>query len=267
MTVHVRFRISFPSVLPVMLIFFMSVDMLMAQSSENPPGEGFNIEESDPKAIEIADKVMQALGGREAWDNTRYITWKFFGRRLHVWDKWTGRLRFEENDLTVLMNIQTQKGRAWVGEDQITAPASVQKKLQDAYEAWVNDSYWMFMPYKLKDSGVTLKYKGEGKTKDGQPAYILQLTFEEVGVTPQNKYLVYVNKESYLVTQWSYFPKATDEEPRFTLAWDNWQQFGNILLSDKRGEKNQHTDIAVFENLPDSVFESPEPVDMKAFME
>lgn len=46
------------------------------------------------------------------------------------------------------------------------------------------------MPYKLKDSGVTLKYKGEGQTEEGEPAQVLVLTFKDVGVTPQNKYEV-----------------------------------------------------------------------------
>ena len=33
------------------------------------------------------------------------------------------------------------------------------------------------MHYKLRDSGVTLKYHGEGMTEEGLPAYILELTF------------------------------------------------------------------------------------------
>ena len=44
------------------------------------------------------------------------------------------------------------------------------------------------MPYKLKDSGVTLKYKGQDTLETGHPAEKLQLTFEEVGKTPENKY-------------------------------------------------------------------------------
>ena len=49
---------------------------------ENPAAEGFNMEGSDPKAISIADEVMTAMGGRKNWNNTRYITWNFFGARL-----------------------------------------------------------------------------------------------------------------------------------------------------------------------------------------
>ena len=45
------------------------------------------------------------------------------------------------------------------------------------------------MPFKLKNSGVTLKYLGDTTaTKDGKPADVLQLTFEGMGVTPDNKH-------------------------------------------------------------------------------
>ncbi|MEJ2086172.1 MAG: hypothetical protein P8Y44_10915, partial [Acidobacteriota bacterium] len=53
-------------------------------ADENPPAPGFNAEASDDEAIVIADQVMEALGGRKAWDDTRYLTWNFFGRRRHV---------------------------------------------------------------------------------------------------------------------------------------------------------------------------------------
>ncbi len=244
------------------LLFILSFNALAQHPAEqNPPAPGFVVHGSDPRAIEIADEVMQALGGRENWDNTRYIQWRFFGKRLHIWDKWTGNLRFEYGDLLVLMNLNTREGNAWKSGEKITQPDSLKKALKYAYEAWINDSYWIFMPYKLKDNGVTLKYAGEGKTTDGRAADILQLTFKNVGVTPENKYLVYVDKESRLVTQWSFFSNASDREPRFTTPWKNWKRYGKILLSDDRG-KRKHTDIAVFDTLPAPVFTSPAPVQL-----
>ena len=227
----------------------------------NPAAPGFNAEGSDARAIAIADQVMQGLGGRNNWDNTRCITWKFFGRRFHVWDKHTGNIRVESRNRTVLMNIHTKKGRAWEDGQEITHPDSLAKRLDGGYRAWVNDSYWLVMPYKLKDSGVTLKYLGERKMESGADADVLQLTFEGVGVTPQNKYEVFVNKENKMVEQWAYFRTASDESPRFTGPWHDWKQHGKIMLSANRGERG-HTDIAVFDELPASVFESPERVNI-----
>jgi hypothetical protein len=44
----------------------------------NTPQAGFDLENSDPKAIEIADKVMEACGGRAQWDNAHFLRWTFF---------------------------------------------------------------------------------------------------------------------------------------------------------------------------------------------
>ena len=44
----------------------------------NYPLPGFDLEGSDPLAIVLADRIMSAMGGREAWDKTRYIKWKFY---------------------------------------------------------------------------------------------------------------------------------------------------------------------------------------------
>mgnify|MGYP000707661607 FL=1 len=144
-------------------------------ASDNPPAPGFDTAGSDPRAIAIADEVMTRLGGRDSWDQTRYITWRFFGKRRHLWDKWTGRLRYESDDLTVLMNLHTRQGRAWQSGSEIADPDTLAARLQHGYEAWINDAYWLVMPYKLKDSGVTLKYVGEGATEVGEMADVLAL--------------------------------------------------------------------------------------------
>ncbi|MGH7491824.1 MAG: hypothetical protein ACREOO_05470 [bacterium] len=230
------------------------------QNSGNPPAPGFNLAGSDARAIAIADEVMEKMGGRQNWDNTHYLKWRFFGRRLHVWDKWTGDIRVEHQDQVILMNLNTHKGRAWKAGVEVTHADSLAPLLQFGYEAWINDSYWVFMPYKLKDSGVTLKYVGEGQMADSSAAEILELTFAGVGVTPENKYLVYVDKKTRLVGQWDYFEKASDEKPRISSPWTNWQRHGKILLSDGRG-RGKHTEIAVFDQLPVPVFKDPAPVD------
>ena len=232
--------------------------------AKNPPADGFDSAGSDARAIEIADAVMRKMGGRENWDRTRYLTWRFFGRRLHVWDRWTGDVRFEEAGRVTLMNVHTRKGRVWNAGEEIAEADSLKKYLDRGYRAWINDSYWLVMPYKLKDSGVTLTYGGEATMKNGRAAFVLTLIFRNVGVTPQNKYDVYVDKERMLVEQWAFYRTASDPEPRFVGPWTDWQPHGRILLSAGRGTR-AHADVAVFNDLPRAVFESPEPVDMMAF--
>lgn len=237
----------------------------MAQSA-NPHAEGFDLEGSDAKAIEIADAVMEKMGGRENWDNTRYLSWSFFADD-QVWDKWSGDFRYQKGDLVVLMNVNTMEGKAYNAGEEITDATELENQIKSAYTGWVNSGYWLIMPYKLKDSGVTLKYLGEGTMENGDAAEMLELTFKEVGLTPQNKYHVYVGSETMLVEQWAYFPSYEDEEPRWKRPWTNWKLYGDIMLSDGRGmrgegEKFELPNVGVYDSLPADIFSNPARIDM-----
>lgn len=219
----------------------------------NPPAEGFNQEGSDLLATLLADKAMQAMGGRKAWDNTRYITWNFFGSRKHTWDKWTGDVRIEvpSRDLTILMNINTKEGKVMKEGNMVSD--STDYYLERGYGLWVNDSYWLVMPYKLKDSGVTLKYLREDTTLTGTSADVVSLSFDGVGVTPQNVYEVWVDTDTKLVTQWAFFPDSSTLEPQFITPWADYNKYGEILLAGNRG-KYELTDIQVMEEVPEGTF-------------
>jgi hypothetical protein len=227
----------------------------ISEEESNPPAEGFNAEHSDEEAIKIADEVMEAMGGRKAWDATRHIKWNFFGSRILYWDKYTGDVRIERpaQSIITVFNIQSLEGRSWINEREITEPDSLKNLVNSAYSAWVNDSYWLVMPYKLKDSGVTLTYLGEEGLEDGATTEKMQLTFAEVGVTPQNKYHIWVDKSTNLVVQWAYFANAEDEEPRIITPWADYRKYNAILLSGNRGERSL-SEIEVFDALPETVY-------------
>ncbi|MDX1643241.1 MAG: hypothetical protein R3244_02665 [Thermoanaerobaculia bacterium] len=251
-------------------VTLVSVGTSMALgAAENPPAPGFDAAGSDERAVEIADAVMERLGGRRAWDETQVVRWNFFGRRLHYWDKQTGDVRVEGVDretgepYLILMNLHSGEGRAWRDGEEVTDPEALEEMLDLGEAAWINDSYWMFMPYKLKDSGVTLRYVGSRPMQDGREAEVLELTFEGVGRTPENKYHVYVADDTGLVEQWDFYRHADDEEPAFQVPWHGWERYGEILLSDDRGESG-HTDIAVYQEVPKTVFTDPAPVDAEA---
>ena len=67
-----------------MIIGCSSASLSERQELSNSVTTGFDAAGSDLKAIEIADRVMDAMSGRNAWENTRYIKWNFFGCRKHV---------------------------------------------------------------------------------------------------------------------------------------------------------------------------------------
>lgn len=236
---------------------------LVASAAANTPQEGFNLTESDAEAIKIAAAAMEASGGRDAWDAERHVTWRFFGNRLHVWDKFTGNHRFENKDLTVLSNLNSGEGRAWREGTEITDAEELAEALRSAEGAWINDSYWLVMPFKLLDTGVTLKYVGEQEDPNGNACDALQLTFQEVGRTPDNKYHVFVDRETKLVTHWLFWRNFDDEESRDLGPWTDYQRHGDVLIAHGHGQRG-HTDIAIMDDLPASVYTDPAPFDLAA---
>lgn len=226
------------------------------QGDQNPAAEGFDFDHSDPAAIELADSIMIAQGGRKAWDETRFISWNFFGRRNLVWDKHKSRVRIESlPDSTIyLLNMKTGQGRVRIGKVELTEADTLKKMLERAERIWINDSYWLVMPFKLKDTGVTLKYLGEDSLATGKFYNVVQLTFQGVGSTPENKYLVYVDRSDNLVKQWAFFEKASQDSASAIWPFDNYQQYGKLLLSADRSDGKGPRSVKVDENLPDTVF-------------
>jgi len=254
----------------ILLLFFFAgctpAEEAGNDQPSNPAAPGFRAELSDPEAIALADTVMERLGGRTAWDDTRFIRWTFFGRRTLLWDKQEQRVRIDmDNDSTTfLLDLETKTGQARVDGEVVTDDARLDSLMQQAESIWINDSYWLVMPYKLKDSGVALKYYGEDTTSEGSMADVLELTFEGVGNTPQNKYLVYVDKEDRLIHEWAYFPTADAAEPRMRTPWKGYRPYNGILLSGDRG-RGQLTDIAVYKEVPEAAFEALDQPDMSIF--
>jgi hypothetical protein len=229
---------------------------------------------SDPKAVAIADRVMHALGGPEAWNDTRYLRFDFavdregktVASRAHTWDKWTGRYRLEaktkEGDpYVVLLNINTKEGSAWLKGNRLTGEEE-KKYLEQAYAIWVNDTYWLLMPYKMRDPGVILALDGEEKEGNETRDKVV-LTFNGVGLTPKDKYWAYVNRDTGLVDKWEYILKGSPG-PATPFLWKNWVRYGKILLANDRVNPKDGTRIyfPVLEaptDIADRTFASAEP--------
>jgi hypothetical protein len=226
--------------------------------ANNPPAPGFDLAHSDPAAVELADSIMKAMGGRKNWDETRFISWNFSGRRNLFWDKDKGNVRIESipDSSIYLVNIHDLKGRVQVKGQELTEPDSLKKMLKRAQSFWINDSYWLVMPFKLKDTGVTLKYLGEDTTATGLKCNVLELTFNNVGDTPQNKYRIYADLKDNLVKQWAYYKEASQDSPTQIWPWDNYKRYGSILLSADRSDNRGPRNVRVDKKLPPRLFTS-----------
>ncbi|MEM9547988.1 MAG: hypothetical protein AAGA77_18550, partial [Bacteroidota bacterium] len=203
----------------------------------------------DTKASSIVSTMIEAMGGYENWDDLKYVSWTFFGARHLVWDKKGGRVRIESprDTMIYLIDLHNSNGRILKSGKEITETEEI-KKLTDRGEGiWINDSYWLFMPFKLQDPGVTVTYVREDTMMGGAPSSVLSLTFKGVGNTPNNKYEVYVDKKDNLIKQWAFFKTADQETPPRVWPWDNYQSFNGMMLSTERSDKSGPSNIRIYE--------------------
>jgi len=245
---------SLTKILPMLaLSLLITSDQSMAFTISNPT------QIDSVKANEIASKVMERLGGAENWDKTQYLVWTIFGQN-HVWDKWSGDFRVEHDSTVVHLNVNSKTGSVWVNGEKLAEGAD--EILERTYGRWVNNSYWLVMPYKLQDPGTRLAYLGS-KNLDHQGSAVeveqIELTFDEVGLTPQNKYVLSVDGDNKIV-QWDFYGDVNDAEPRFALPWSDWKMYGNIMLSTGRqfeeGGRFGVSNLSVPESVPEGTFSS-----------
>jgi hypothetical protein len=219
-------------------------------------------ERSDPEAIAIAQATIETMGGWDGWEEARFLRWNFFGGRHHWWDRYTGRVRIEayggEIKRLWLMNVESGKGRYFENGTEVKSEEQLAEALESGRKIWINDSYWLVMPFKILDPGVTLHYGGERPLPDGSIADVLELTFADVGVTPENKYELFVSRSSGLIEQWVFF-ETVDAEASFARPWLGWKKFGPIMLATGHGnDKDWAIDVPTA--MPDAIFEDPSPV-------
>jgi hypothetical protein len=218
----------------------------------------------DPKAVEIANNMTKAMGGEEAWAKARYVRFDFRFmdggaakmERSHLWDKSTGRYRFESKNTVTLMNLATQKGETFVDGKKLEGAAAA-KALKDAYAAYINDYYWLAMPWKWTESGVNLKYIGPKPCKASTTCEVVELTFGKVGLTPGDRYQAFINPKTNFMEHWEYTLQSGNKG-----SWDwEYTTTGGVMLasnhSDGKGKSINMGNVKVLDKVDAAVFEDP----------
>jgi len=221
----------------------------------NPAAEGFDLANSDPAAIELADSVMQASGGRAHWDQVRFISWTSDGRKL-AWDKQKEKARIEDTsgNAIYLLDTNTGDGKVQVNGNSITDSDLLKTTLKVGRSIWEKESLSLLMPFQLKSSGVTLMYLGEDTLRNGIKCNVLELSKKD-GEVPDSKYRVYVDLKDNLIRQVSYFQHPAQDSASIVWRFDNYKKYGNILLSADRQDRKGPADVKVNDELSDRVFE------------
>lgn len=229
----------------------------------------------DPRAAELWQGVMDSIAPNDGWQRTRYVQFDWIVsrgggqelRRSHRWDRFTGDYRVEAptdaGRMVALFNVNgpSEGERVWIDGERVPDGARSDSLAQRAHAMFINDSYWLLFPFKWADPGVRTTYVGRQEAW-GETYEVVELTFEGVGLTPQNRYQGFVDPETGMFELWRHWTNVDDPEPRFTNRWTEWNRNGPILLSSRREGQDGSSRI-YFENLdastdvPEGAFAPP----------
>ncbi|GEM_PF-2714581 len=153
----------------------------------------FDRAKSDPKAVEIADKVAAAAGGMDKWAMVKQIRWaelvsndgKTQLEGEEAWDRWNaramGRMLGDHGDVVVKRDIYGERLEAWseqAGKRSALPEKDAEQADKVAKERWQYDTAALCMPFLLEEPGSKLGYVGEAAGDDGKPLEVLLLSFD-----------------------------------------------------------------------------------------
>lgn len=196
--------------LPLLLVLAI---VLAATALADPRPEGT----PGPEAEALADAMTAAIN-QEAWDATGAVKWSFRGSRHHLWDRQRQLARVQWGEVEVLVELESQSGRAWKGGRELEGEKA-EKLVRKGYEAWVNDSFWLNPISKAFDPGTT---RGLVPQDDGTRGLLVEYT--SGGVTPGDAYLWLIGDDDLPVGWRMWTSNIPIGGARAT--WESWIELG-----------------------------------------
>ncbi|NBC84880.1 MAG: hypothetical protein GVY25_01655 [Bacteroidetes bacterium] len=231
------------------------------------------------KADTIAQRMVEAHG-IEAWETLPYLRFDFAVEgggqtqlvARNLWNRQTGAYRIELPDTAqTVMIVQTNAsspgnvtGTVYQGGEEVSGEEKA-SLLQTGYQRFINDTYWLLAPLKVFDEGVNRSYVADSSQAGHD---VIHLTFGDVGLTPDDEYWLYVNKETGLLDRWAFRLQSMADDA--TPASFDWT--GYVTLSAPGGEvrlaeRHEGGQRAILTNelrapteVPDDAFTSPTPM-------
>lgn len=194
-------------------------------------------DEAADKAQHLATDLWKASGG-ENWAKVREVHFTFAveqeGKPLfsaqHIWSVTAG---------TDQVKWKDKQGKDHQVTANLNAPASDDEG-KAAYARWVNDSYWLLAPLKIRDRGVKVQAGGL-KDLNGVPSETIRLSFDKVGLTPTDQYVFYIDAKTKLPLAWDYIPESGEG---MQATWEKFQNFGGLTLATEHNFKGKTIRLA-----------------------
>lgn len=161
------------------------------------------------EAEQLTDEMLRAIN-KEGYDTLTYIEFVFRNEHYHKWDKLNNSVVVKWEDQEIYLDLNRNIETFNLLELQ-------------AYEYFINDSFWVVAPYKVRDPGVI---RTTVEVDDGRG---LLITYSSGGLTPGDSYLWVIGENG--------FPKAwklwTSNIPigGMEFSWDGWVIMNEVWFS------------------------------------
>jgi hypothetical protein len=218
----------------------------------------FDVSKSEPKAVEIADQVLNAVGGQANWDKAKEILWtqgyimdgKLQDVAGHAWDRWNGRHRFtryfgDGGRAVAMYELYGDVAFGYTETEKFGKVTQMKedrdKAIAEARRRFNNDSYMLLLPFKLKDPGVKLAYSTElpeldATTADAPMKYdVIKISFDEgVGPAAGDTWYLSVDKASKMPAWIEHVAAGKPDNQRGGWRLENWQEAGGLKFATRR---------------------------------
>lgn len=174
-----------------------------------------------------AEEVMSTLG-KESYDTTRYYQWTFFRPNHYNWDKKENVVVISWDENEVLLDLNAGQGRV-INPKDLTLD-NQKKILASGWSNWCNDSFWMFAPFKMMDSGTTRSITND---EEGNKGILVQ--YDTGGVTPGDSYLWLIG-DNNIPTGYKMWTSVLPIKG-LSATWEGWKDYGGIKLADTHNIK------------------------------
>jgi len=220
-----------------LLLVGCSESAVGTRESESAVGTRESESESEPEspADALAREVWEAAGG-ENLDEVAQLDFRFVVtdadetvfEAAHRWDRRGDRDRVSWTDRRGALHeaVVSLADRSACGHIDGT-PATARDDLAvAAHRRWVNDAYWLMLPLKVLDPGVE-----RALLEPEDDLRRLQLTFDSVGLTPGDRYVLSIDDGGRIV-RWDMFLEGSEPEaPPTGVTFEGHQSVGPLTLA------------------------------------
>lgn len=161
------------------------------------------------EAEQLADEMLKALN-KPAFDSLAMIKFTYPGNHRYEWNKKDNKVRvqWEGNDVFLDLNL---------------SPENFSSLEYQGYEYFLNDSFWMIAPFKVRDDGVV---RSTVEVEDGRG---LLVTYTSGGVTPGDSYLWIIDDKGFPIA-WKLWTSNVPLDG-LKIGWGGWVEKGGVWFS------------------------------------